>query len=307
MPITLKSMAYFTAAIRHRNIARAADELNIAASAVAAAIDQIEDAFGLTLVTRQRSRGIQPNANGRTIAQKCERLLEEYGNLMAEGADLKEALQGTLRVGYYAPVAPAFLPQVLTAIAPKPGAVEILLDEGDNDSVQDGFLNGIYDVILFVSEGARPALGFDALVTAPPYCLMPKSHILAAQKSVSLQDVAKEPLVVLNRPLATKYYQSLFELVDRDTAIVAYANSTEMVRSLVGAGHGCAILNMVPATDETYAGDPVVAVPIRDHLPPLTLSIAYDKTRPRRLVQHFVDACKLAFAEDAGQKFIIDG
>ncbi|MEO1464562.1 MAG: LysR family transcriptional regulator, partial [Pseudomonadota bacterium] len=62
MTLTLKSMAYFTTALRHGNIAKAAEELNIAASAVATAIDQVEATFGTTLVTRQRSKGIRPTA-----------------------------------------------------------------------------------------------------------------------------------------------------------------------------------------------------------------------------------------------------
>ena len=42
MALTLKAMDYFTTALRHGNIAKAAAELNIAASAVSAAIDQVE-------------------------------------------------------------------------------------------------------------------------------------------------------------------------------------------------------------------------------------------------------------------------
>ena len=52
MTVSLKAMEYFTTALRHRNIAKAAAELNIAPSAVATAIDQVEAAFDLTLITR---------------------------------------------------------------------------------------------------------------------------------------------------------------------------------------------------------------------------------------------------------------
>lgn len=104
-------MEYFTTALRHGNIAKAAGELNIAASAIATAIDQVEAAFDLTLVTRQRSRGIAANASGRLVAQKLNGLLEEYRAVLTEGADLKTALSGVLRIGYYAPIAPAFLPK----------------------------------------------------------------------------------------------------------------------------------------------------------------------------------------------------
>lgn len=305
MDVSLKAMTYFTAALRHGNIARAAAELNIAASAVSAAIDQVEDAFGLTLVTRQRSRGITPTASGIAIARKCTQLLEDYRSIMAEGADLRQALSGSLRIGYYAPVAPAFLPRILADCTQGAENLTLHLEECDNDSAQDGLLNGTYDVILFVSEGVRPAVDYDVLVAAPPYCLVPERHPFAGQEAVHLADIAREPLVVLNRPVAAAYYRGLFDALGRTPEIAAYASSTEMVRSLVSLEHGCAILNMRPLTRVGYSGQGVVEVPIAEDLPPLTLAIGYDKSRPRRLVQAFVEACRAHFATHGPQRCIV--
>ncbi|WP_299654640.1 LysR family transcriptional regulator [uncultured Tateyamaria sp.] len=306
MAISLKAMEYFTTALRHGNIARAAADLNIAASAVSAAIDQVETAFDLTLVTRQRSRGIQATASGLVVARKCERLLEDYRSILVEGTDLKQSLSGTLRVGYYAPIAPAFLPKILTSFVPDAADVDLHLDECDNDSAQDGLLNGTYDVILFASDGARPSVDFDILVAAPPYCLLPASHRLAGHHSVTMEEIAKEPLVVLNRPFAATYYRSLFEAHTPGAHIAAYANSTEMVRSLVGAGHGCAILNMRPMTQVSYGGSRVIERAIADPLPPLTLAVGYTKSRPRQLVQHFVNACIDHFAQPGPDRCIFE-
>ncbi len=306
MAISLKAMEYFTTALRHGNISKAAAELNIAASAIGAAIDQVEAAFDLTLTIRQRSRGIEANASGRQVAQKFERLLEDYAAVLAEGADLKQALSGTLRIGYYAPIAPAFLPQILASFIPKDSDITLHLDECDNDSVQDGLLNGNYDAILFVSEGARPSVTFDVLIETPAFCLVPAGHTFAKQSSVTVAQIATQPLVVLNRPVAAPYYQSLFEAQADEISIAAYANSTEMVRSLVSAGHGCAVLNMQPLTKTSYCGEALVGVPISDPLPPLTLAIGYDKSRPRRLVQHFVAACRAHFAQTGPQSCIVE-
>ena len=134
MALTLKAMEYFTTALRHGNIAKAAAELNIAASAVSTAIDQVEAEFDLTLVTRQRARGIQANANGRDVARKCTSLLEDYRSLLSEGSDLKRALSGTLSVGYYAPVAPAFLPEILASFLPSDTRVTLDLHECEKRS-----------------------------------------------------------------------------------------------------------------------------------------------------------------------------
>lgn len=305
MAISLKAMEYFATALRHGSISKAAAELNIAASAIGAAIDQVEAAFDLTLTIRQRARGIEANASGRQIAQSFERLLEDYRSVLSEGADLKQAISGALRIGYYAPIAPAFLPPILAGFVPKGSDVTLHLDECDNDTAQDGLLNGTYDAILFVSEGVHPSVDFDVLVAAPAFCLVPADHAFAKQPSVTIAQIATQPLVALNRPVAAPYYQSLFDAHANELTIAAYANSTEMVRSLVSAGHGCAVLNMQPLTDQSYCGAPLIGVPISDPLPPLTLSIGYNKTRPRRLVQHFVDACHAHFAKDGPHRCLL--
>ncbi|MDJ0994029.1 MAG: LysR substrate-binding domain-containing protein [Dinoroseobacter sp.] len=306
MPISLKSMRYFNTAVACGSISKAADELNIAASAVSAAIDQVEQTLELTLVNRQRSRGIEANASGRQIAQKFERLLEDYQSILTEGAELKQSLGGELRVGYYAPVAPAFFPGIFSAFIPPGSGAVLHLEECDNDAAQAGLLTGAYDVILFASEGAHASIDFDILIKAPAYCLLPASHPLAQRSSVSMAEIAREPLVVLNKPVVSTYYHRLFEGFAAEYTVAAYANSTEMVRSLVSAGYGCALLNMQPLTKTSYSGGTLASVPIRDPLPPLTLAIAYNRSRPRRLVQHFVDACLGYFREADGSRCIVD-
>lgn len=305
MPLSLKAMQYFNTALAFGSIARAAEHLNIAASAVSAAIDQVEETFELTLVTRQRSRGITANASGRLIAQKFERLLEEYRSVLSDGAALKQSLSGTLRVGYYAPVAPAFLPGIFSTFLPVDGSALLHIEECDNDRAQDGLLNGDFDVILFVSDGAKASIDFDVLIEAPPYCVCAATHPLAGQDTVSLAEIALHNLIVLDRPVAATYYQKLFQDFGATPKIAAYANSTEMVRSLVSQGLGCAVLNMKPQTDEAYSGERLVTLPISDALRPLSLAIAYDHTKPRRIVNHFVRATCDYFAENQNEHCVV--
>lgn len=62
---------------------------------------------------------------------------------------------------------------------------------------------------------------------------------------------------------------------------------------------------MQPLTAQTYEGGTVVGWPISDPLPPLTLALAYDKSKPRKLVQHFVDACHTHFSVQGPDQCIV--
>jgi len=297
--ISLKTMQYYCAALHYGSISQAAEASHVAASAIGAAIDQIEEHFQLTLTIRQRAKGNQPTADGRVMARQYQALLEDYGTVLGDGAEPRPSLSGGLRVGYYAPVAPAFLPRILTDLMGEDHALTLHLDACDNRAAQDGLRRGEYDVILFVSDEAEPWIAFAPLIEAPPYCLLASDHPLAGHASITLDELAGERLVSLNRPLVADYYRTLLNRTSQPVQTVAFCNSTEMVRSLVGAQRACAILNMLPLTETSYAGDRLVAVPIRDSLPSLTLSVGYQQGRQRRAVQAFVESCETYFKAPA--------
>lgn len=298
MAVSITFMRYYCAAFELGSISAAAVELNVAASAVSSAIDLIEDRFNLTLLNRYRSRGIQPTKSGKTIYRKFKNLIEEYDHVMSDASDLRDASSGNISIGYYAPVAPAFLPRVIKHLTAE-HSVNVQLTECDNDAVQERYLAGEFDVVFYVSKNSYLQISSDILIDAPAYCLLPADHVLARKKKILLSDIADETVIVLNRPTAVEYYKELFAAAGRGEENTIYANSTEMVRSLVGAGLGCAILNMMPATDISYAGDKLIARSIDGAIPSLTMSIGYDHAKPRRLVNAFVTLCKELIDEKA--------
>ncbi len=305
MDLSLRAMRYVRAAMRLGSLTAAAEELNVAASAIAVALDQAEAAFGLTLVTRARAKGISPTLAGREVLQRIEDLLERYEVMLANGAEMRSGLSGILKIGYYAPIAPAFLPHVLgPMVAANPG-LSLALEEGDNPQMQAGLLQGNYDAILFVADAPVPQIEVTRLIHAPNYCLCAADHPFAKRGWVSMTEIAAQPLIILNRPVVASYYRELLEREGQALNVVATANSTEMVRAFVGAGLGCAILNMRPSIQSSYAGHTLASVPISGAASGLTLCLGTVAGPSRRIVQAFAEACVAYFASDAGRGLIV--
>ena len=68
---------------------------------------------------------------------------------------------------------------------------------------------------------------------------------------------------------------------------------------------------MQPLTKQSSEAGTLARLPIADPLTPLTpltptQAIAYDKSQPRQLVQHFVDACREHFSDARSERCIID-
>ena len=288
--LSLKTLRAFTLVVEHGSITGAAAELNVAASAVAAALDQVEAEFGATLLIRTRARGIAATAEGREMADRFRGLLEQYASVLDEGRALTQTLTGTLRIGYYAPVAPAFLPAVLEPLLAQNPDLLLELHEHDNDSAQEALLAGRLDVILFAGHDLRRGITTRHLLDLPPYVLAPEGHAITEQPQATLADVAKHPLIQLDRPLARPYVEELFQRAGLHPDVTVRADSTEMVRSLVGTRAGLAILAMRPLTTVSYSGDRLACVPLQTDQPPLQLLSGHATKQPRRAVSTFLDA-----------------
>lgn len=286
--ISLKALRYFVAAIREGSITEAAKVVNVVPSAVHTAVNQVEEAFGLRLTIRSRSKGISLSSTGHQMIPKIQNLLDEYETLLRQGSDMRTRLTGTLRIGYYAPAAPAFMPRVVHHILKGNDEVSVNFFECDNQSAQDGLVSGAYDVIVCVAKAMKPGIAYETLLEVPGYALVPASHQFASRQSITMHELADQKIVLLDLPVISEYYASQFDQVGIKPQIVATASSLEMVRSLVGNKTGCSLLHMLTANEFTYAGDKVAAVPLQPPVDPLKIVLGHLPDNPRRLVKMFV-------------------
>jgi DNA-binding transcriptional LysR family regulator len=305
LALSLRAMRYVQAALGYGSITAAAEAMHVAPSAIAAALDQAEDAFGVTLATRARAKGVFPTLAGRDVQRRIDDLLERYDSMLTDVSDFQSTLSGTLAIGYNAPIAPAFLPEICASLLAAHPGVSLSLTEGDNTSVQKGLLEGRFDAIIFVAELPNPQIATQPLIFAPTYCLCPADHPMAAGRAVSVSEIAREPLILLDRPAARGYYLELLEQSGEDLRIVATVNSTEMVRSLVAAGIGVSLLNMRPREVPPYAGHAVQCLPVSGSSSGVTLSLGFAPGPKRRLVQTFVDKCAAYFEGPEGARLTV--
>lgn len=305
MDISLKALRYFMAAAESGSLTEASKKMHVVPSAILAAVNQVEEAFGLQLTVRHRSKGIAPTSTGRIVMARVQHLLDEYEALMSQGGEMRTQLIGTLRVGYYAPVAPAFLPAIARDLLADNPRVDIKFIECDTRSAQAGLLSGHFDVILCVAESMAPGVTYETLIEVPGYLLVPEQHRFASRTDVSLSELNNEPMVLLDLPVISDYYNRVFEAADVNPHVACTATTLEMVRSLVGMGVGCSLLHMRPNTRVTYAGEKVVEVPLYAAPDPLKIVLGYLPNNPRRVVKHFTDSLRELFSKEEANRFLV--
>ena len=305
MRISLKSLHYLNTAIELQSIKKASNKLHVVPSAISSAIDLIEQEMELKLITRYPSRGIQPTETGKLIIKKINILLDNYYSLISEGAEVKNSLSGTLRLALGVAAAATFIPTLIQPLIDKNNDITLKLFETDNEQAQNGLLNGDFDAIIFLSENVKPGFTCENLMKAPPYILAPKDYFPRSQKTVSLSHFNELPMVLLNLPGVSEYYNSLFEINKIRPRVVATAKTNQMVRSLVGAGLGCSLLNLKGAADTTAAGDEVRILKLEGVLRPMELKLGFNEEYQRKLVKAFIIECRNYFRSSQALEFLV--
>jgi DNA-binding transcriptional LysR family regulator len=178
------------------NITRAARRLHLAQQAVSAQVRNLEQALGVTLLTRT-SRGVELTAAGKELAAGADGILGDLDDLTSRVREVAGGRRGVLRLVCKPHATYEFAVEVAEAMEAAAPGVDIelitvstlpeelrLLDSGDADVC-----------FLWLPVGA------ERLSAEPVRCdrrmvAVPAGHRLAARASVTLADLADEPVIV---------------------------------------------------------------------------------------------------------------
>lgn len=291
---TLVQLRYFVTAAELGSMTAASRELMVAQSAISAAIAQVERELGVQLLIRHHARGLSLTRSGERFLTEAREFLAHAASLAQKARGLAASLTGELSVGCLTALAPFYLSRLLREFAGRYPGVRVTVAEGEISAMESALLDGRCELALVYATDLALDLEIRPLTQARPYALLPPGHRLATAETVSLADLAGEPMILLDLPRSRDYLRSLYVTEPR---VRFRTSSYETARSLVAGGHGYSILNQRAATEQTYDGGRVVTVPISDTVPPLDVVLASVRgVRPTARALAFAETCEAFFA-----------
>ena len=102
------------------------------------------------------------------------------------------------------------------------------------------------DIALTYDLAIPPDLEFVELAVLPPFAILAGPHPLARKSSVSLQELAPDPMILLDLPLSSDYFLSLFDKAGLVPRVVERTQGMAVLRSLVGQDFGYTIIDIKP-------------------------------------------------------------
>lgn len=288
-----RQLTYVVAVADHGGISAAAEKLAISQPAISAAIQKVEAEYQLKLFIRERPHRVVLTPVGRRFIAQARRLLENAQEFDDAARNLRQSPRGVIEVGCFFPTAAFIVPIILKGLRDRGFDISIRVHEADLDELNNMLSQGSIEVALTYNMYPSPGIEFEPLIEAPPYALLPKEDPLAAQDSVSLQQLADREMVALNLPITQQFFLSLFSQANLRPRIKHQAKSYELVRSLVGAGEGYALLIMRPVNERAYDGSELAYVPLSGDIPIPQYGLAFtNRAVPTKLVETFATVCR---------------
>ncbi|MEI2340890.1 LysR family transcriptional regulator [Priestia megaterium] len=177
-----------------QSFTKAADAMALTQSAVSHAITNLESEFGFPLVNRNRA-GITLTTEGETMLLAIRKVLQENEKVHQEAASLLGLAKGTIKIGIFKSVSTKWLPEIIRLMEKNYPEIQIQLKEGDYLEIEQWLLSGEIDCgfinITHSSQFHIISLKKDRLL-----CVVSNQSALYHQKTVSFEDLEKEPFIM---------------------------------------------------------------------------------------------------------------
>ena len=186
----------FIQVARLEHLGRAAEVLQSDQSTVSRKIARLEHEVGVPLFERI-GRSIRLTRAGKRFVGRAERILSEIRDAVAEVAGTVSAETGEVHLGFLHTVGARWLPERLARFLDQYPEVRFILEEGTTGEVVAGVLDGRFDLgILGPPPSNAPELEVIPLFRERISVVVPLQHRLVGRSSVTLRDLAGEPLIL---------------------------------------------------------------------------------------------------------------
>jgi len=278
IPFSLRQIEYFCAVAQAGSIAAAAEAQFVSRSALASAINDLEETLAAKLFVRHRAQGTTLTPAGKELLEKSLILLNNADAILGLNTATSE-LSGELNVGCYPSLAPTVLGHMWRACALRYPGLSVVPVSAELDDLLRRLKSGELDLIISFGFETEPGLETLDLYSTVMHAVLPADHHLADAPSVRASDLIHEELLLMNlspaRQLTLDYFSELGLIPKMGHAIDNY----ELIRSLVALGAGYSIAAQRPSGDKSYQGESLVARPIHPAPSELPVTIGWMKGR----------------------------
>jgi LysR family cys regulon transcriptional activator len=276
MNMKLQQLRFFNAICQHRlNVTAAARALYTSQPGVSRQMRLFEDELGLSLFARAGKTLISLTPAGEEILIRSQKVLKEIDNIKAISQDLTKVTKGVLNIATTHTQARYVLPPIIKSFHARFPDVKVNLHQSTSLENVKSTLTGETDFTIATgdTENSKGLVKLDCFKWQR-LIVVPKNHPLANEKNISIQQLAKYPLVVYkyddqdNSSLVQTFVKAGI-----DFKIVFTARDSDIIKTYVRSDLGVGIIASM-AYDKGIDND-LVAIQTNEILPLCSTWVAF--------------------------------
>ena len=276
--MNLRDLRYLVALAEHRHFGRAADACFVSQPTLSTQIKKLEEQLQVTLIERS-NRQVLLTPVGAAVVAQAQRVLRDVDDLLRIAEEHRDPLGGDLRVGIIPTVAPYLLPRILPIIRREFPKVSIKLTEGQTRVIMKMLGDGELDAAILALPANEEHLVQTKLYSEPFYLAVSKLHPKAARKTVALDDLQDEQVLLLEDGHCLR--DQALDICNSHNAVENTnfrATSLETLRQMVAANIG---VTLMPQLALGGRGGAVKYIPFRGRQPSRDIGMVWRNTTSR--------------------------
>jgi DNA-binding transcriptional LysR family regulator len=241
--LTLRQVEMIRAVMLTGSIVGAAKHLNVSAPGVSRLVKHAEDSLGVRLFERKGGTFL-PAPEARAVFDQINEVYAKMEGLETAIGNLGSGAAGELALAAVPSIAQFILPRAVAAIRRRYPALFIDLNVLKIEEAVDYLLLERGELVAMSYAFEHPSLAFTELGAGELVAILPEGHPLGQRPSVSVRDLAREPLIGVS---ATDPYGAIiagpFREAGLDYRLAIRGRFAQTVVSLVRHGLGVAVID----------------------------------------------------------------
>ena len=306
MEPSLRQIRYFIATANAGQVSRAAMDINVSQSAITTAIKTLEEVIGAALFERHSS-GVSLTYEGNLFLDHARHIIESVEEAIRIPRRIREDVKGSINLAVSYTIAGYFLPPFLSRFSRAFPNINVNLSEADRTNIEEGLITGGFDLAVMLTSNIvnHEELSHDTLWKSRRRLWVDAHHKFLKQRSVTMQDIANEPYIMLTVDEASNTAQRYWNLTPYRPKTKFRTSSVEAVRSMVANGMGISILSDMVHRPWSLEGRRVETLEVADKIPTMDVGLAWRNGQDHSTAaKAFVDFMHLGMGSGQPHSFV---
>lgn len=289
--IEIRHFHYFQVLAEELHFRKAAERLFISQPGLTRQIKQMEEIYKTELFERGK-RSVKLTEAGIFLKQEVDILFNQINNIHTQIEKIAEGKITSLKLGFIGSAVQTILPELLGKLKAKQPLIDVSLHELSNEIQLEMLQKNELDFGFVRTENYPIDIETFPILTENFALVVPKGHVLASKKKISLEDFSDESFILFSKQYSASYYDlvmSIFRDHHFEPKVALRTVNALSIFNLVSQKLGIAL---VPSSLKKGYNTDVDFIELTNIPQRTTLYLAWNKKNRNPGIQLFLDILK---------------